>query len=61
MAFMTEGFTEGIRQQLATTTGLDPRHWWGQVDGGSSTSSSLNLIRRGKRQVLQEGSSQACR
>lgn len=40
MAFIAISFTKGVRQQLLMTTGLDPPHWWGQVDGRSSSASS---------------------
>ena len=40
MAFMEISFTNGSHQHTPMTTGLDPPHWWDQVDGRSSSSSS---------------------
>ena len=40
MAFTEIGFTKEVRQQQVMTTGLDPPHWWDQVDGQSSSFSS---------------------
>ena len=37
MAFMEINFTNGSHQHTLMTTGLDPPHWWDQVDGRSSS------------------------
>lgn len=40
MAFMEISCTKGSHQLPVVTTGLDPPHWWGQVDGRSFSFSS---------------------